>query len=111
MERKAGETFRDLGKKLDQMIADLDELKVNLREKYGDRWEEINRNKDKLEDEINQFKERHKDRFEEAETNLERAGREIKKAFEAIFAKKPKSSSDSDPPPTSSTSSEESSEH
>lgn len=106
MEGKAEKKLRDLGKKLDQMIADLDELKSNLREKYGDRWEEINRNKSKLEDEFKQFKEKHKDRFEEAENNLERAAREIKKAFETIFAKKNKSS-DADPPPNS----EESSEH
>lgn len=106
MEGKAEKTFRDICKRLDQMIADLDELKVNLREKYGDRWEEINRNKAILEDEINQFKEKHRVRFEEAEDNLERAGREIKKAFETIFTKKPKSS-DPNPPPTS----EKSSEH
>jgi DNA anti-recombination protein RmuC len=105
MKGKAEKRFRDLGKRLDQMIADLDELKVNLREKYGDRWEEINRNKSKLEDEINQFKERHKARFEEAERNLERARLEIKKAFEAIFSSKPNDEK-SDPPPQG-----ESSEH
>ena len=93
MEGKAEKKFRDLGKKLDQMLEDLNELKDNISHKYGDRWEEINRNKDKMEEELHQFRERNKERFEEAETYLERAGSEIKKAFETIFSRKTKSSS------------------
>lgn len=94
MEGKAEKSFRNLGRKLDDMIKDLDELKENLKNKYGDRWEEINRSKTRVEQEIDEFKEKHKERFEEAERNLEKAGREIKNAFEAIFAKK----KDSNPP-------------
>ena len=97
MEGKAEKTFKNLGRKLDDMMKDLDELKESLKNKYGDHWEEINRSKTRVEQEIDEFKEKHKERFEEAERNLEKAGREIKNAFEAIFAKKKDPTSPKDP--------------
>ena len=106
MEGKAEKSFKNLGRKLDEMMKDLDELKESLKNKYGDRWEEINRSKNRVEKEIDEFKEKHKERFEEAERNLEKAGREIKNAFEAIFAKKKAPN-----PPTDPVNEEKASEH
>lgn len=88
MEGKAEKTFRDFGKKLDEMIAELQSLKTDIENRSGSRWDELNKSKEKIEEELKQFKERNKDRFEEAEERLEQAGTEIKKAFEALFSKK-----------------------
>lgn len=100
MEGKAENKFKNLGKKIDEMMGDLADLRENMKDKYGDRWEEINRNKDKLESEISEFRERHKSRFDEAERSMEKAGAEIKNAFEAIFSKKTPSNKEADEPPT-----------
>ncbi|MGK7390969.1 MAG: hypothetical protein ACNS60_11490 [Candidatus Cyclobacteriaceae bacterium M2_1C_046] len=107
MEGKAENKFKDLGKKIDEMMNDLAELRESMKTKYGDRWEEVNRNKNKLESELNEFRERNKDRFDEAERSMEKAGTEIKKAFEAIFAKKPAPERDTGNPSTG----EKASEH
>lgn len=106
MEGKAEKTFKNLGKKIDAMMEDLVELKENLKNKYGDRWEEVNRSKDKLENEYHQFKEKNKDRFDEAERSMEKAGEEIKHAFEAIFKKRKEGEPEKGP-----TSDEKASEH
>ena len=90
----AEKMFKDIGKKIDELIQDLNEAKDQAKVEYADRIDEIKRNAETLKEEFFNFKETHKDRWEEAETNLEKAGRELKKAFDVLFSKKPKAESE-----------------
>ena len=89
--KKAEDLFKDLGKKIDLMIADLGELKEQTKEKYGDRFDEMKRNADTFKKEMKNFTESRKDRWGEIEESLEKAGKEIKNAFHAAFSNSNKS--------------------
>lgn len=87
---KAEKMFKDIGKKIDELIKDLDEAKERAKVEYADQIEELKRNGETIKNEFNSFKENRKERWEEVETSLEKAGRELKNAFEAVFSKKDK---------------------
>lgn len=89
-EGKAEKMFTDIGRRIDELIRDLQGAKNQAKVDYADRIEEIKRNAETLKKEFTNFKETHKDRWEEAESNLERAGEELKKAFDALFTKRAK---------------------
>ncbi|MBL6445481.1 hypothetical protein JMN32_04130 [Fulvivirga sp. 29W222] len=84
---KAEHLLKDIGKKIDELIADLKVAKDQAKIDYADRIEELKRNAETLKGEFKSFKETHKDSWDEAEKSLEKAGQELKNAFEAIFKK------------------------
>lgn len=85
---KAENLLKDIGKKIDELIEDLKVAKDQAKVDYADRIEELKKNAETLKGEFNTFKETHKDRWDEAEASLEKAGKELKNAFEAVFSKK-----------------------
>ncbi len=92
-EKESGKTeniFKDLGKRIDELIGDLSSAKENLKDEYSGQIEELKRNKETLQQEISGFKERNQHHFDEIESSLERAGQELKKAFTAAFSVKTK---------------------
>lgn len=87
-EGSAEKMFKRLGKRIDELVKDIEGATDRAKEEYADRFEELKRNKETLKNEFGDFKERNKDRWEEVETSFERAGQEIKNAFKAAFKKK-----------------------
>lgn len=88
-EGKAEKMFKDIGKKIDELLQDVHEAKEKAKVEYAEQIDELKRNGETLKKGIDDFRETHKDRLDEVESSLERAGRELKHAFEAAFSKKP----------------------
>lgn len=84
-EGTAENMFKRLGKKIDELLKDVEEAGDKAKDKYADRFEELKRNKESLEKEFSDFKNNNKGRWEELENGLERAGSELKKAFGKAF--------------------------
>ena len=84
-EGKAEKMFKRLGKKVDELLTDIDKAGDKAKEDYADRFEELKRNKETLKKEFGEFKANNKDRWDEIETGFEKAGREIKNAFSQAF--------------------------
>lgn len=96
-EGKAEKVFKRLGKKLDEIISELNVAKGQADDEFKERFEEIKRNKETLKHEFKDFREKHKHKWTEIEESLEKAGDELKKAtkefgnaFETAFSKKKK---------------------
>jgi len=87
-EGKAEKMFKRLGKKIDELLNDIDQASDRAKHDYADRFEELNRNKESLKKEFSEFKEKHKDKWEEVESGIEKAGKEIKEAFDRAFKTK-----------------------
>lgn len=87
-EGKAEKTFKRLGKKLDEMISDLQGLKEKARGNFSEQFDELHRNKETLEKEFSHFRENNKDRWDEVESRIEKAGHELKEALKAAFKSK-----------------------
>ena len=86
-EGKAEKAFKNIGKKIDELLADLKEAGSHAEEEYSDRIEELKGSGEKLKDEFSNFKDKHKDRIDEVETNLKKAGEDLKNAFNSAFKK------------------------
>jgi uncharacterized protein YukE len=86
-EGNAEKALKDLGKKIDALIADLRKAGGKAKEDFSEQWEDLQKSRDALEKEISEFREKHKDRIEEVEKNLTNAGNELKNAFKAAFGK------------------------
>lgn len=83
-DRSVEDLFRDLGKKIDQLI---ERGKMNSEEVRLDldkRIEEIRKNKEKLESDFKSFT-GDKEKWKAVENSLENAARELKKAVETAF--------------------------
>ncbi|ELR71884.1 hypothetical protein C900_02259 [Fulvivirga imtechensis AK7] len=89
-EGKAEKMFKDIGKKIDELIQDLDKAKERAKVEYADEIEELKRNGETLKSGFNKFKENNKERWEDIEASLEKAGNELRNAFDAAFSKKSK---------------------
>jgi arginyl-tRNA synthetase len=86
----AEKMLKDLGRRIDELIVDLHEAKDKASVEYAKEIEELKKGRDKVQSEIDEFRERHKERFDEIEESLERAGRELRNAFETAFKRKEK---------------------
>ena len=84
-EGKAEKMFKQVGKKIDELLADLKEASTHAEEEYADGIEELKRSGEKLKEELSNFKEKHKDRIHEAESSLRKAGENLKQAFNSTF--------------------------
>lgn len=87
---QAEKMFKDIGKKIDELIKDLQQAKGQAKVDYADQIEELKQNAETLKTAFNNFKKDHKHRWDEAETNLHKAGSELKNAFNTLFSKKSK---------------------
>ena len=83
---KAENMFRDLGKRIDELLADLHQAKEKAKVEFDDQIEELKRNKETLKQEYDGFKERNKQQLDDIEGSLERAGKELKHAFKSVFS-------------------------
>ena len=83
---KAEKAFKEMGARIDELIEDLKKVKGQAKDEFGDRIEELKKNRDTIEGEFRKVRE--DDRWKEVQTNLENAGKEIRKAFEAAFSKR-----------------------
>ena len=86
-EGKAEKAFKNIGKKIDELLSDLKEAGSHAEDEYADRIEELKRTGEKLKDEFSNFKDKHQDRIDEVEANLKKAGEDLKNAFNATFKK------------------------
>ncbi len=84
-EGKAEKMFKNIGKKIDELLGDLKEASNNAEEEYSDRIEELKRNGEKLKEEFSNFREKHQDRIDEVESSLKKAAQDLKKAFDSAF--------------------------
>jgi uncharacterized protein YukE len=85
-ESKWAETkLRELGQKIDDLIDRWKNADGEVKEEFQSRINELKRNKEKLKKDFEEFTEKNKPRFQEAADRLEEAGREIKKAFDALM--------------------------
>ncbi|MTI20200.1 hypothetical protein E1176_04135 [Fulvivirga sp. RKSG066] len=87
-EGQAERMFKQFGKKIDQLLKDLDQATDKAKEDYADRFEELKRNKESLKKEFGEFREKNKGRWDELDKGFEKAGREIKDAFSKAFSSK-----------------------
>lgn len=84
-EGQAEKLFKNLGKKVDQLIVD---IKKGVEDPaIKDRYEELKRTGEKLKSEFDDFKNEHKEVFDDIESSMEKAGNEIRNAFNKTFNK------------------------
>lgn len=88
MEGKTEKLLKDLGKKIDSMISDLDGSSGKLKEELNKRYEELKKSAHSLEDDIKDFKGKHQDKWDEMESGIEKAGQEVKDVFNKTFGSK-----------------------
>ena len=86
-EGKAEKAFKKIGKKIDELLADLKEAGSHAEEEYADRIDELKGSGEKLKEEFSNFKVKHQDRIDEVEANLKKAGEDLKNAFSSAFKK------------------------
>lgn len=79
--------FRDLGKKIDQLIEKGKQSSEGVRKDLEKSIEEIRRNKEKLEKDFKDFA-GDKEKWKAVEGSLENAAKELRNALEIIFSKK-----------------------
>lgn len=83
-ESKSENTFKGFGEKVDQFMAELNEASEKLGQEFQEKYEELKAASEKIRQEA-----QNKERWKEVESNLQKAGEELKKAFESAFKKKP----------------------
>ena len=86
-DRTVEDLFRDLGKKIDQLIERGKMSSEDVREDLDKRVEEIRKNKENLEEDFKNFT-GDKEKWKAVENSLENAARELRKAVETAFRKK-----------------------
>ncbi len=79
--------FRDLGKKIDQLIERGKMSSEDVRDELDKRMDEIRKNKEKLEEDFKNFT-GDKEKWKAVENSLENAAKELKKAVETAFGKR-----------------------
>lgn len=96
MEGKAEKLLKDLGRKIDSFLEELNGATDNLQDEFKQRFEELKKSKDSLGDNFKEFKEKNKGKWEEVEAQLEKAGKEVKAAFRTAFSNRDKRKDDKD---------------
>jgi hypothetical protein len=79
--------LKELGRKIDVLIADAKEAKDEIRDDIEVKISELKSRKDQLEDEFEEFKTNNEGKWGEIKSHLKVAAEEIKKAAEAAFKK------------------------
>lgn len=86
-DKSVEELFRDLGRKIDELIEKGKQSSEGVREDLDKRVEEIKKNKEKLENDFKRFT-GDKEKWKAVEESLENAAKELKNALEIVFSKK-----------------------
>lgn len=86
-DRTVEDLFRDLGRKIDQLIEKGKQSSEEVRNDLDKRVEEIRKNKEKLEKDFKSFT-GDKDKWKAVESSLENAAKELRNALEIVFSKK-----------------------
>jgi DNA repair exonuclease SbcCD ATPase subunit len=81
-EGKAENSFKNFGAKVDQFMGELDEASQKLGKEFQDKYEELKAASERIRQEA-----KSKERWKEVEDSLQKAGEELKKAFESAFRK------------------------
>lgn len=84
-EGKTENSFKNFGAKVDQFMEELNEASEKLGKEFQEKYEELKAASERIRKEA-----KSKERWKEVEDSLQKAGEELKKAFEAAF-KKPES--------------------
>lgn len=87
-EGKAEKMFKNLGKKVDKLLVDIDDAKGKAKVEYADQIDELKKNGQQLKTELGNFKDKHQDKLDDIEEKLEKVTKDVKKAFESAFSKK-----------------------
>ena len=86
---KAEEILRDLGRTIDELIRKAGDSSGDMKEDIKSRVEELKKNRDTLEKDLNRFREDHSGNFERLEKSVQRAADEIKQVLQDFFRKRP----------------------
>jgi polyhydroxyalkanoate synthesis regulator phasin len=86
-DKSVEDLFRDLGRKIDQLIERGKMNSEEVRIELDKRVEEIRKNKEKLESDFKNFT-GDKDKWKAVENSLENAAKELRKAVETAFKSK-----------------------
>lgn len=81
------EILQELGKKIDILIADAKTATDDIRDDIEEKIEELKSRKQKIEDEVEEFKKENDGKWSEIKLHLHKAAEEIRKAAEAAFKK------------------------
>lgn len=84
-EGKAEKALKNLGKKIDDFMAELSQAGEKMEKEFESRYEELRNSAEKLKQEISD-----RERWKEVEESLKRAGKELERAMKAAFAKRNK---------------------
>jgi hypothetical protein len=82
-EGKSEKAFKNLGKKIDEFIGELNEAGGKMQKEFQEKYQELKTAAEKFKN-----KEENKERWREVEASLKKAGDELSKAFNAAFKKK-----------------------
>ena len=81
---KIEDILRELGKKIDVLIAEAKVAKDGVRDDIEEKIEELKKKKEKLEEDINDYKQ--KESWHEAKSHFTNAIHEVRQAIEALIA-------------------------
>lgn len=87
-EGKAEKMFKKFGRNVDSYISEIKESKDFASLNIDKRVSELHKNKESIEDHINDFSDNAKSQWKNAKPNLERAGQELRKAMHTLFSKR-----------------------
>ncbi len=90
MEGKTEKLLKNLGRKIDAMLGDIDGSSGKLKEELNKRYEELKKSAHSLENDMKDFKNKHQDKWDEVESGIEKAGQDVRDAFNKTFRKAPK---------------------
>ncbi|MCI0751822.1 MAG: hypothetical protein L0Y35_08285 [Flammeovirgaceae bacterium] len=82
-EGKAEKAFKNLGKRIDQFLVELNEAGGRVSKEFQSKYEDLKESAEKLRTET-----KSKERWKEVEDSLKKAGDELSNAFKAAFKKK-----------------------
>ncbi len=84
---KVEEILTELGKKMDQLIAETKKAGSNVSEEAEKKIQELRDKKEKLEEDFKEYSANSGEKWDHAKIHLNEAAVEIRRAFEAMFKK------------------------
>lgn len=78
----------DLGKKIDQLIAETKVATADVREEMEKKVTELHQKRNQIEDEIRAYRDKNEPKWKEAREHLNNAAGEMKKALDKLFERK-----------------------
>ncbi len=85
---KAEQILRDLGKTIDELIQKASGSSGDMKSEMKKRIDELKKDRDTLEKDLNRFKDEHNEDFERLENSVQKAADEIKETLQKFFRKR-----------------------